>query len=913
MKKERSFSSTILDASGQHQSSPVTARKRHEVRQNASTSRLRVLANNTAQMAVDLTIFHIPGLDVKVYYESKTIHEDSTASATAAGSSPASVANNKGKMLTKKGSLFAWMTLHSIPEETIISPHILEFLEQALEPIPMTYSESKPPPTATAAAAAAAPNDSSISGVFNFDQANSTNASISASTGGVASGSFPVDVVVYCHVQPSTFRFSCLPVSRVECLLRLPSLHLVFSSKRSENPTSKEEFDSKSNAADPAGGLSVTGCLSDFSLYIFHPYGGGKKSGGGGRREGSEQRSSDAESERKDSLSVNVEFVKFNLSRSRKVNFVDVESPKAVVRFSTLIDIGSASFKYDMRRLPEILAFPKAWYRRTIVRHLFLGDLSKNDPSDASVPPASRDLWVELQPDQSGLSKMSSWETLVVFAVNFTKLNVHMNMGNVMGNVSWLTKDFKAEGRLSIGSTGHKNMYIGIGLEGSGLDAKGGIVGGTIELSGIHTSLAIREDPGTEPDHRMAINLKVLECRLDYMGTSVLMGRVSELSVELRDEWRVGNLVKSDKMKSARRKSLASSPTKRPAMIFIHGDLGWDQLQLMISKSTTADLIKMYLKLDEFFQQQFRSSRRIFSTLSATSIRRKGPATTPVGKPSKVIPESGLEAQHHRHWQSVLRRVAGLQVATLPTPLPQTGTIIGGTMELHGGHISLACFHGVNFKSKSWALFSLKDPCISFATEAQEIPGEDPKDIHVVQNLSVSLGLTSPASNTPVGIGYRAIEQQQLSPASMATVCRISRTQLFPPQFKNLQDWFLYAFANSKLDAMERFPSLERERERTNSSQSSQPYMAKTPDYNHTAEVIFEFPSLQLHLKSEHWQSGMVPLLTEERPNVDCSFITDFEDHIFVTVDAEAFFFLHDLISSYVREKERVILASAAR
>ena len=107
------------------------------------------------------------------------------------------------------------------------------------------------------------------------------------------------------------------------------------------------------------------------------------------------------------------------------------------------------------------------------------------------------------------------------------------------------------------------------------------------------------------------------------MGTSVLMGRVSELSVELRDEWRVGNLVKSDKMKSARRKSLASSPTKRPAMIFIHGDLGWDQLQLMISKSTTADLIKMYLKLDEFFQQQFRSSRRIFSTLSATSIRRK--------------------------------------------------------------------------------------------------------------------------------------------------------------------------------------------------------------------------------------------------------------------------------------------------
>jgi len=89
MKKERSFSSTVLDATtsasatsiapvsggtkDHHHSSPLSARKhmapasgagvRGDIRQNASTSRLRVLAAaaNTAQMAVDLTIFHIPG------------------------------------------------------------------------------------------------------------------------------------------------------------------------------------------------------------------------------------------------------------------------------------------------------------------------------------------------------------------------------------------------------------------------------------------------------------------------------------------------------------------------------------------------------------------------------------------------------------------------------------------------------------------------------------------------------------------------------------------------------------------------------------------------------------------------------------------------------------------------------------
>ena len=28
---------------------------------------------------------------------------------------------------------------------------------------------------------------------------------------------------------------------------------------------------------NPGGGLSVTGCMADFSLYVFHPYGGGQK------------------------------------------------------------------------------------------------------------------------------------------------------------------------------------------------------------------------------------------------------------------------------------------------------------------------------------------------------------------------------------------------------------------------------------------------------------------------------------------------------------------------------------------------------------------------------------------------------------------------------------------------------------
>ena len=46
-------------------------------------------------------------------------------------------------------------------------------------------------------------------------------------------------------------------------------------------------------------------------------------------------------------------------------------------------DIGSASFKYDMRRLSEILALPKAWYRRSLARRMFLGEETAMGYSDS--------------------------------------------------------------------------------------------------------------------------------------------------------------------------------------------------------------------------------------------------------------------------------------------------------------------------------------------------------------------------------------------------------------------------------------------------------------------------------------------------------------------------------------------------
>ena len=55
-------------------------------------------------------------------------------------SGPAAPASQSKKF----ASLFTWLTLQSIPEETVICPHILDFLELALEPLPPPQPQKTP-------------------------------------------------------------------------------------------------------------------------------------------------------------------------------------------------------------------------------------------------------------------------------------------------------------------------------------------------------------------------------------------------------------------------------------------------------------------------------------------------------------------------------------------------------------------------------------------------------------------------------------------------------------------------------------------------------------------------------------------------------------------------------------------------
>ncbi|OWR42726.1 hypothetical protein KGM_210934 [Danaus plexippus plexippus] len=743
----------------------------------------------------DLTVFQVPGLVLKVHYESKTLPEESI--------SPHSLSSmTSRKVGTKKAALFAWITLQSIPEETIISPHILDFLEQTLEPIPTKVPTAEPEFAGRRSAVEVGEASAGAGGGASGDAEG-------ASYGQYVYASFPVDVIVHFSTRPSAFRFSCLPASRVECLLQLPSLQIVFSSKRA----SDEEMEEPAIAM---GGLSVTGCLADFSVYIFHPYGGKKSS----LKEA--QWSPLADTERKDSLSINVEFVKFHLSRFRKLDFQsDKDQSKATVRFSTIVDVGSASFKYDMRRLSEILAFPRAWYRRSIVRRLFLGDVSvhtnvnvhthnttNNVPVSPVLPQREKTKISEPQKPKGMLGE----STLILFkrarsrpgedSASAAPGDAPWRAGSRWEGPPWRHAAASWAGRSRLRRRGHMLSFN-------------------------------RSRPQTPPAHRAAASLAALELRLEYMGAPALLARLSRLSAALADRWRA-----------------ADHRPARPATVLAHGTLAWHQLQVAMSRSTTPDLLKMQLKLEEFFTQQFKSGKRVFSSLHAPSAgyttrrekRERGASSSSGG-------ETSAELRHHRHWQRALALVA---------LRPHTqGMVLGGTLELQGSNISLACFHGNSLKAKSWALFSLKDPCISFATEAQQILNENGElDVHAVQSLTTSLGGAGGGGDGG-GRGRTSVSRHPI----------------------------------------DQFPSLERE--------VSAPAPSGKAAASHVREVIFALPALQMHLRTKHVQGHRPPTENDEKPVVECSFITEFEDHIFVSVDAEAFLFLHDLISSYLKEKDR--------
>lgn len=105
---------------------------------------------------------------------------------------------------------------------------------------------------------------------------------------------------------------------------------------------------------------------------------------------------------------------------------------------------------------------------------------------------------------------------------------------------------------------------------------------------------------------------------------------------------------------------------------------------------------------------------------------------------SYLNPFSGLKYQH---WSKVLNALAGLKLCMLTSPIPERGVVLGGSLALHGKTVSLACFHGVNFRAQSWVLFNLKQFYTEFNSKVRlEEKSCQVRRVRAVQTLLIRLG-----------------------------------------------------------------------------------------------------------------------------------------------------------------------------
>ena len=281
------------------------------------------------QVHSEQTVILLPGVNVSVNYLSVNTVVDKVKFIVAdhdRSSANSSMHSQGVKQLNKSASVKAFVAIQSLPKEMVVRPSLLDFLEKALEPIIQA-------------------NDTEDGFSENVSSLNGTESLVSS---GSELYSFPVDVIAFIRIQPSDILFSCQPVSKVECLVKIPSLDFAITNtpSSSNSQTSRKKIPlSKKNSANSKphdvdsvsdDEFAFTACLSQFVFCIFHPY--GKQYGGIGVESRSYSNSKlnftqQAISGKKDSLSLNVQFLKFNLHR--KVTKKTTESSdKTVVKIS---------------------------------------------------------------------------------------------------------------------------------------------------------------------------------------------------------------------------------------------------------------------------------------------------------------------------------------------------------------------------------------------------------------------------------------------------------------------------------------------------------------------------------------------------------------------------------------------------
>ncbi|CAD5207349.1 unnamed protein product [Bursaphelenchus okinawaensis] len=723
------------------------------------------------------------------------------------------------------------LELAKMLEPTLVTPALADFLEQVVEPLPDELFELQ-----------TTQNQSHVQ-----EQDDGVPIVVLDTSG------LPLDVFFHMTVYSSVIRFEGQQQrssSAADCLLTLPSLTLMASTRKYNEQSLN------------VAGIYLSATLSNFDLSIYSPH---------------QQASSH------DALAVKLD--KFSISASR-TKCPTKEEEKNKVQLVIVSNVGKADFNYDMRRLGELLSFPKPWYRKKLIQRVFFGEQSlqrKNSTSTVhshSMPASQfhgQSPKVDPQPKTG-----PEWAASVDFSIQWSELNVNAQMSNTMGNTTWFVRQGILRGHVQLDSQRQRTVSLGFKLRNSQLSAQGGAISGDIEINKLLIATRYCKSAEKPPESVAKLEFGSIECRVEWMSRPIFIGRFTMPRLIINDEWQFHS--QSD-----------GQVDEAVCMLKVNGS--WDALDMIITKNTTDDMVKIVEKLANFFNEQLQSSRMVwgddlFSHIShsrdnmSISSDETTTSTTTTVKPDTTTSRSSLDgsrlnSSHVQYWQRILDVVTDIQLKKKYLPLPMTKdgvTLVGGVIEFDAKRISLACMNG-EINASSWALFHMREANTLFTCKSKYLfMDQECEDVgvHTEQKFVFKLG-------APMNTDSAHFSECK------ASVCRVQHTRNFLMRHNTSVELCLDAMIGDVLKQLNLY---------------AEPG-AKVPParFTHNVLELFQFPALDATLTTVQISPIEVSKKFEDFVTdvVESTVICEFHNAVCVQTDFNAQVgFLPELLKSYM-------------
>jgi len=294
---------------------------------------------------------------------------------------------------------------------------------------------------------------------------------------------------------------------------------------------------------------------------------------------------------------------------------------------------------------------------------------------------------------------------------------------------------------------------------------------------------------------------------------------------------------------------------------------------------------------------------------------------------------------HRRHWPRVFEKLCRSRRLNPDNGTPvsdetRSSMVLEGTCHISGQGLNVAFFYGDTLMATSWAVLRIAEPALAFRSTAKQ-HNDSFKETEIIQKLVFMLGSrtmksklkkeTSKLSTTTdpnqklqdeadkvsleelldqiAGDTIESSETENQSliksknlKESKAGKCFAIIAKMERPADKphpNVVDmtashWINYAIeTTTSPDYIQNLPLK---------------VISKEP-YKNDCHIIFKLPAIIARYNSQHKQSPKDPSPFEQsRAHIDCQFLTNFLDHLYLQFDLNLLFYIKEITQDYIKE-----------